>query len=119
MSKSSKIVNSELWREEIRQYPSSYLYQPVHNVFLIIKDEIGILGFLSFMIFLAVLAYNFIIALDISLLKNWLFLIAFLIVIVLSVFDHFTWTIQQGGLLFWLFMGVFSAYSRAGLVVEK
>jgi O-antigen ligase len=83
------IGNFVTWFMKYRPNLPRYVYQPAHNVFLLIYSEMGILGVGLFVAFL------------VSLLKKGrsLVLIAF---ILLMLFDHFPWTLQQGRLMMWL-----------------
>lgn len=71
--------------------------QPVHNLYLLIWSEIGLIGFL--LIFLFIVKNTA--ATNLST-RNELFLIAFGGFIILGMFDHYFWTIPQGQFLFWL-----------------
>jgi len=77
----------------------SWLYQPVHNIYLLIASEIGILGLIVFGIFLLFRL------LGPARFKNpmWFVFIGFL-VLVLS--DHYFWTLQSGGIIFWIALGL-------------
>lgn len=73
-------------------------YQPVHNTWLLILAEMGLFGFLlvSFL-FLKFLIFNFV------------FLNKFQIIIcilILSLFDHYFYTLQQGNLMIGLILGL-------------
>src|SRR3989344_3989659 len=69
------------------------LLAPVHNVFLLIFAEEGLIGLVLFLVLLY------------AALKNssarWQFALAFALIVFLTV-DHFLWTQQQGRFLFWL-----------------
>ena len=69
------------------------LLQPVHNVFLLILAENGIIGLVLFGVFLtAVVTYA----------NTPAKIGLFLVLLVFATFDHFLWTINQGRLIFWL-----------------
>ncbi len=78
--------------------PANY-YQPVHNVFLLIMAELGIVGLALILWLIKRMVFNpqFII-------HNSLFLIPILIT---GLFDHYWWTIPSMFLLLWLILGVF------------
>ena len=82
-----------------------WIYQPVHNIYLLIASEIGIVGLVVFLIMLIVRMSA---GLRIIRIVNPLFflMIGFLI---LGLTDHYFWTLQQGGLMFWLGLGLLSA----------
>ena len=69
------------------------LIAPVHNVFLLIFAEEGLIGLSLFLILLYAVFKN------IS--SRWQLALATVIIIFFSV-DHFLWTLQQGRFLFWL-----------------
>ena len=74
------------------------IYQPTHNVYLLILNEVGIFGFLVFFLFLVILLKR---PFQISPALGVL-MVAFL---ALGLFDHFFWTLQQGGLMMWGLLG--------------
>ena len=86
----------------------SWLYQPTHNVYLLIASEIGIFGLLIFLIFLGFLVYPLI---KVFKENNLFFIFYFLFFIFLIIFltDHFFWTLQQGRLMFWLLCGILAS----------
>jgi LPXTG-motif cell wall-anchored protein len=86
-------------------------WQPIHNIYLLIGSEIGILGLIVFLILVAWILIN----LAKGLIKNTnsknnnLLLIAglmFLSLLGFGFFDHFLWTLQPGRLMFWLVLGI-------------
>ncbi len=78
--------------------------QPVHNVYLLIASEIGLLGLV---LFLCLLFSAFRLLLR---KKNYLLLISLTQIALLCLSDHYFWTLQQTCLFFWLLVGlVFSA----------
>lgn len=86
----------------------SWLFQPVHNIFLLIGAELGVAGLLFFLIFLFFLVWPAIKALR----ENNLFFIFYLLFFsFLAVFlvDHFFWTLQQGRLMFWVLAGILAS----------
>lgn len=88
-------------------------YEPVHNIFLLVLAELGIVGFLIFLsLFIGVL-------IEILRSKKKLFIlsrtlaIAWVAIFVLGMFDHYIWTLQQGKLL------MFTILSLIVIVVLK
>ncbi len=71
----------------------AWYYQPVHNIFLLVLTELGIVGLILFLWLLtsAFLRKPFTIS-------HWLLAA----VLITSVFDHYWWTIPSMFLLFWL-----------------
>jgi len=92
------------WLMEQNPNLPRHVYQPVHNIYLLVYSEIGIIGFVLFLLFL------------ISLLKNsfskkvvgcWLLVVGCLFI---GIFDHFLITLQQGRFVFWLVLTLLSNY---------
>ncbi len=81
---------------------SRNLYQPVHNIYLLIYSEIGIVGISAFILFLLFLIKDFVVSTKIDKLHHYSFLIIFLSLLFMGLFDHFLWTLQQGRFMFWL-----------------
>lgn len=81
-----------------------WLYQPAHNIYLLIASEIGVFGALVFIIFLLVKIFKAIKPIkpkDVSeIIGPMVFL--FLGFLALGLSDHFFWTLQSGGIMFWL-----------------
>lgn len=69
------------------------LIQPVHNVFLLVLAENGLIGFSLFIIFLFFVSKNA---------KSKIKLLLFVSLLFFMTVDHFLWTIHQGQMLFWL-----------------
>lgn len=73
-------------------------WQPIHNIYLLIASEIGILGLLIFLIFLSRL-----------IILNSLFTIPtmmFSTLLLLGLFDHYLWTLEPGRIMLWLVIGL-------------
>jgi putative inorganic carbon (hco3(-)) transporter len=88
---------------ELRKiYPDleNWQYQPAHNIYLLIDSEVGILGLITFLLFL------------IFFLKKHAsfneFFVLFVVFIFLGLVDHYFFTINQGMLVFWLTLGLIS-----------
>lgn len=73
-------------------YPDR-IYQPAHNMFLLMYSEIGIAGFVVFLLFLLFCVRRSPVVLAILL---------------LALLDHYFWTLQQGGLMMWGLLGFFA-----------
>ncbi len=86
-------------------------FQPVHNVFLLISTELGILGCLLFIVTLYIAAKRmfhvehqhkaFVEKRD-----SYFFAGLGIVLLVTSLLDHYYWDIQQGQLLFWLILSL-------------
>jgi O-antigen ligase len=84
---------------------NSFLIQPVHNIFLLVLSETGIIGLVAFLFvflksFLAILKK-----------QNKYLLLSLLAIIFLGLFDHYFFTLQQGQLLLSLVLGISFAKS--------
>lgn len=78
-------------------------YQPVHNVTLLIWQEIGLYGVI---VWYALLAAPFILFFKRGTQKPNPFLIALLALYSISFFDHYLWSLPIGISLFWLVYGL-------------
>ncbi len=86
-----------------------YLLQPVHNIYLLVFAETGILGFLFLILFILILLKKIYIH------HSFESLVILMVILLMSSFDHYFLTIQQGQILFAFFLGLI--YS--GVVVLK
>ena len=88
---------------------SYYWKEPVHNIYLLVLSETGIVGFLPFIFLLSYCLRN-------SLKKVfWDPLPAVLLVEVLflGLFDHYLFTSAAGSLIFWIVLGMAASRSQA------
>ncbi len=85
-----------------------YLHQPVHNLYLLIAAEAGILALFVFVVVLYYILRSTTRHLKQSILRYSLVL-TFFGFLVLGFFDHYLWTIQQGSLMLWMMLGLVSA----------
>ena len=77
--------------------------QPVHNIPLLVLAETGLIGAAGVTFLIAGTFLNF--------LKNFKQIPAFIlpswvVIILISNFDHYFWTLQQGQILFWTILGL-------------
>ncbi len=72
-------------------YPDT-IYQPAHSMFMLIASEIGLIGLLCFLMFLKYLRGS---------------LVFLAVILGLALFDHYFWTLQQGGFMFWGLLAIF------------
>ena len=91
----------------IRENPflPAYAYQPVHNIFLLVYSETGILGISTFILFLVFLVKDFIVKTKLQKSHHLSFLLLFASFIFIGFFDHMFWTLQPGRLTFWFSLG--------------
>lgn len=79
-------------------------WEPIHNLYLLIGSEIGLVGLLSFLGFLAIVLWHAVKhSSDLPEIAVLGLLVAMLTV---GLFDHFLWTIQPGRLMLWLAIGL-------------
>lgn len=104
-------------------------YQPDHNAFSLILSEIGLTGFSILMLLTLYLIRNNIYTFRPTQIRNLInleivsretihnelpflnvLLLAILVsILIISIFDHYFWTMQQGRILFWLTLGMMAA----------
>ncbi len=77
----------------------SWQYEPVHNIFLLITSEVGIVGIL-------VLGLFFLLKLRKEIFLNPVSLSFIFIILFFGILDHFFWTLQPGELMFWMLLGI-------------
>ena len=90
-------------------YPN-YFYQPVHNIYLLISSEVGILGLLTFLIFLMFRIKEILNDPSPRLRIKFGLLVFLGVFLVIGLLDHFLWTLQQGSLTLWLVLAVDSRW---------
>ena len=76
----------------------NWIYQPVHNIYLLVASEMGVLGLLVFLGFIGMMLLKEV--------RNqsgnsifWILMGCFLII---ALADHYFWTLQSGAIIFWL-----------------
>jgi len=85
------------------------IYQPVHNIYLLIYSETGLLGISAFALFLIFLIKDFIYKTKLRNLYHYSFLLVLLSLLTIGLFDHFLWTLQQGRFIFWMVLALISS----------
>ncbi len=92
-------------------YPSleSWVFQPVHNIYLLIASETGLVGLSLFSFFLFLIFRGAFKSRRLVMENCFLYIFCFIMLVGLT--DHFWWDLQQGQILFWLMLGFFSAHS--------
>lgn len=81
-----------------------WAWEPVHNMYLLILGEYGVLGLLSFIVILGMVTWRLLRS-EKTLERDWA-VAALAGVLTLGLFDHFLWTLQPGRLMFWLVLGL-------------
>ncbi len=89
--------------------PTLYL-QPVHNIFLLVTAEIGIIGVGFFLWFLFKTYKRLMRCLKNQKNLSLILLILLSVILILGMFDHYWLTLQQGQLLFALILGLSWAF---------
>ncbi len=100
------------WFKEANPALPPNLYQPVHNIYLLIFSETGILGLAAFLLFLFSLTRNYFKVKFVRPFHYSLFII-FISLLFFGLFDHFLLTIQQGRIVFWLVLGLIASISKS------
>jgi len=77
-----------------------WLLQPVHNVFLLLLSEVGVLGFVIFFA-LAILFFN-----SFKLGNKKEYVVCFILILITGFFDHYWLTLQQNLILLFLVLGL-------------
>ncbi|MFA6421788.1 MAG: O-antigen ligase family protein [Candidatus Buchananbacteria bacterium] len=110
INESTQIIKSNIFGVGVGNYTFSLLkikpgqpgwsYQPVHNIYLLILAEIGVIGFVLYLLicFLAIIyAIRH---------KKFIFLGLFVSLLIIGFWDHYLWSGWQGMALFWLCFGL-------------
>lgn len=84
----------------------AYFYQPAHNIYLLISSETGLIAAAVWGLFIFYLIFNYVRTTKIKHLWQMSFLVVLVSVLLMGVFDHFLWTIQQGQILLWLILAL-------------
>jgi O-antigen ligase len=95
----------------------SYYYQPTHNTFFLIISEIGLLGFLFFILIILLLFQGGARG-GLSKNKNFFSFVILVAILVMSMFDHWWWSLHFGILFFGMMMGLTRIKWHAGLALD-
>jgi len=92
-------------------YPSleTWVFQPVHNIYLLIASETGLIGLSLFSFFLFLIFKGALKNRRLAMGNCFLYIFCFIMLVGLT--DHFWWDLQQGQLLFWLMLGILSTHA--------
>ena len=99
------IGNFVNWLKDVDPGLARRFYQPVHNIYLLIYTETGVLGASAFILFLIFLIKDYISQTKLAKFYHISYLLVVLSFLFIGFFDHFLWTLQQGMLMFWLVLG--------------
>ena len=90
---------------------SSYYYQPVHNVDLLVMSELGIIGWLLLTITIIYLLYLIFRKYGREMNTETLLILAsFIVLLIIGIFDHYLWS---------LYFGLMFSFLIIGLLVNK
>lgn len=108
-------VTSIYTSDNKKQY--GWYYQPVHNVYILIFTELGLIGGL---LFLNIIIYCFYIFIkNIKNIKNIMPFIVFLSILIIMLFDHYFWTTHFGLILFWVSLaGIVKVFQDNNFMVK-
>ena len=95
------------------------LFQPVHNIYLLIFSENGFLGLAIFAAFLAFLVKDFIKRTKLERFHHYSILLVFSSFLFLGFFDHFLWTLQQGRFLLWLVLALLTINENDDMIGKQ
>lgn len=84
---------------------SPWNLQPVHNLYLLIASELGLVGLLLFLLTIFFFAAR---NLRLRYLAYYSLDLFFALVLLAGFFDHYFWTLLQGQLIFWLALAIVS-----------
>ena len=99
-----------VWQvRQILDLLSAWVHQPVHNIYLLIGSEVGLIGLIVFLMFLFILIKQFREQRKENIKQYYLLLFLISVILIISCFDHFFWTLQQGQLMFWLVLGIIAS----------
>lgn len=89
-----------------------WVYQPIHNTFLLILAELGVVGFALFIFWIARIGRMSLTAAQTS---NGLFAVTFGVsLVVFALFDHYLWSLWPGLALGAFTLGLILRWSKAG-----
>ncbi len=91
---------------------ASWLHQPVHNIYLLIASETGLIGLVLFLVFIFELLKQLNEPSAASRQQYRLLLLIVFCLLFIGLFDHFFWTLQQGQLIWWLVLGMIASFSK-------
>lgn len=86
-------TQKEVWR-----------FQPVHNIYLLIFAELGVVGFSLFMFVIIFIVYDFFESFRKENTNRVIFSIIIISLLLLSFFDHWTWTNHSGIIISWILL---------------
>ena len=110
------IGNFVSWMVEKNPFLPPYAYQPVHNIYLLLYSENGILGLIAFLGFLIFAVKDFIVKTRLKKSYHLSLLFFFGSLIFIGFFDHLFMTLQRGRLIFWTGLGMLTFFSKDDII---
>jgi len=101
--------NFVVWLKSKQPNLPEYLYQPVHNIYLLLYSELGILGLITFLSLIGYTFYDFYHSYKFQKLFHYSFILVLASILLMGMFDHFLWTLQQGRFILWLSIALIAA----------
>ena len=98
-------------------FMKSWMCQPVHNIYLLIAAETGILGLFFFLFFLFFIVFGTYRS-SLDKLSIYVLLLTVFCFLLTGLLDHFLFTLQQGQLMLWITLGILASFS-IGQTKEK
>lgn len=93
-----------------------YYYQPVHNIYLLVLAELGIFGAAIFYLILGLLVWNLgiheLVLREssspelLSRIEKIIVFLCLISILIISLFDHYFWTLYFGVIVFWVILGL-------------
>lgn len=95
---------------------SPWNLQPVHNLYLLVASELGLIGLLLFLMTIFFYsAHN----LRLRFLAKYPLDLFFILALLAGFFDHYFWTVQQGQLIFWTALALVSIRKTTKIDSQK
>jgi O-antigen ligase len=88
--------------------PLLWQWQPIHNLYLLMAAEIGVLGSLAFIVFIASLIMYHVtrIIRDGADISSFVTCSMLCVLLLFGLIDHFLWTLEPGRLMLWAVIGM-------------
>lgn len=100
-------------------------WQPIHNFYLLVASEIGILGVISLICFLIIVLsrasknYDYNHNNNDDLFKRVMVMVMLSSLLLFGLADHFPWTLQPGRLMLWLIIGILMGVNSARSTMDS
>ena len=96
------IGNFVTWMKRADPGHPDWFYQPAHNLYLLVYSETGLVGILTFVALLVLVIRSAIRT------RRWGWLTVLAAFLIMALFDHFFWTLQQGRIIIWITLALMS-----------